>query len=119
MRSFADRLKHAMSIRNARQIDISKVAGVSRATVHGWISGVSATIHGDHLTKISKYLNVNPHWLATGEGLMKDRNWPFKTITEEDWNILPDDVISDLEQIIQLQIFKHKELKSKNLKISS
>lgn len=68
-----DRMKQALVERRkadkaASQAGLAKASGVSRATVTDWFNGKTKNIRGEHLPAAARYLNVNPLWLATGEG---------------------------------------------------
>lgn len=107
MKTLKERLTYAMEISGVKQIDLAKSAGVSRASVNDWVSGKSQNIRGDNLMKIARLLNVNPNWLATGYGKI-DSKWPFKKITPEDFDLLPEEAISVFEDLIILQVEKYK-----------
>lgn len=107
MRLFNERLLFAMRVRGVKQIELAKAAGVSRAAATSWVKGDVQSISAESLIAISEALNVNPAWLATGAGSM-DIQWPFKKIKPSDFNVLPSDVIADLEDIINLQIIKYR-----------
>lgn len=68
----ASRLRLAMQRANFTQLELSKAAGVSAPSVHGWLSGRSQTIRSDILVKTARALGVSTAWLATGEGSIDD-----------------------------------------------
>ena len=70
------------------------------------ISGKTKNIRGDTLLKIATVLDVDPLWLSTGKGKLVPK-WPFPNLKPSDFECLPDDVITDLEDIINLQIKKY------------
>lgn len=107
MKTLRERLIYAMELANVKQVDLAKSVGLSRASVNDWISGKSQNIRGDNLMKVARLLNVNPHWLATGYGRI-DSKWPFKKIKPEDFDLLPEEVISLVEDIIIMQVEKYK-----------
>ncbi|AVL70645.1 hypothetical protein CEQ07_03890 [Oligella urethralis] len=112
MRFFNERLIHAMNISGTKQIELAKAAGVSRAAVTSWVRGDVQSIGGDSLIAVANVLGVNPKWLATGEGAMRNQ-WPFQKIKPSDFDVLPKEVVQDLEDIINLQISKYKKLDDK------
>ena len=114
MRFFNERLQYAMETTGIKQIELAKAAGVSRAAVTSWVKGDVQSISGESLIAISSALNISPRWLAIGEGSMHVQ-WPFKSIHPTDFNVLPAEVISDLEDIIKLQINKHKQSEDKKV----
>lgn len=44
--------------------------GIARSSVNAWVKGGTESIDGKFLTSAARYLGVDPHWLATGEGEM-------------------------------------------------
>ncbi|RAW92435.1 MULTISPECIES: XRE family transcriptional regulator [unclassified Photorhabdus] len=67
---FAERLKLAMTIRDVNQTELASAVGMSQPSVWKLTSGKSAGSR--KIVQIAKTLNVNPEWLATGNGDMDD-----------------------------------------------
>lgn len=67
MNSLQLRINSALKRANMKPIDLARLANVSRATVSLWATGKTKNIGGDRLTRVARALNVDPHWLATGE----------------------------------------------------
>ncbi|HAV5450869.1 helix-turn-helix domain-containing protein [Acinetobacter baumannii] len=89
MKTLAERLRYAMEVLPAKKIkgvDLARAVGVKPPSVSDWLSGKSKTMEGENLLKASKFLGVNPNWLATGIGLPNEKN--KKTEDEESSNIL-------------------------------
>ncbi len=63
-----ERIKESRKRVGLIQADIAKSLGVSRATASQWESGEIKNLKLDHFFALCKLLNVNPEWLATGEG---------------------------------------------------
>lgn len=59
------RLKEARELRGKSQDEVGKAAGISRAAVAQWESGVTAPTV-DKLEKICELLDADPVWLITG-----------------------------------------------------
>lgn len=71
MKTLAERLKYAMEILPSKKIkgvDLARAVGVKPPSVSDWLSGKSKTMEGENLLKASKFLGVNPAWLASGTG---------------------------------------------------
>lgn len=66
------RIVKALSDTNGlNQAGLARACGISRASVNAWVRGSTESIDGKYLTTAAAYLNVNPHWLATGQGPAK------------------------------------------------
>jgi transcriptional regulator with XRE-family HTH domain len=65
--SLQKRILNAMEKAGLKQIELARLAGVSRATVSLWVSGKTMSISGDSLTRVARVLNEDAHWLSTGE----------------------------------------------------
>ena len=61
-------LKHADGV---SQSDIARECGISTASVSNWLTGISKSMRGENLLKVSRALGVSPVWLANGEGDMR------------------------------------------------
>lgn len=55
-------------------VDLARAVGVKPPSVSDWLSGKSKTMEGENLLKASKFLGVNPNWLATGNGSPTNNN---------------------------------------------
>lgn len=63
MTIFAQRLRHAMSIRDVKQIDLSVSTGLSKAQISSYYNGrYIPKVESIH--KIAEVLNANPAWLT-------------------------------------------------------
>lgn len=78
--------------------DLARHCKISPVSVNDWTSGKSKSIDGSYLTFAADFFNVNPHWLATGEGEKTKR------ITQEVLHTLPpptpQDKFSPMAQMI-------------------
>lgn len=78
--SFAKRLKMLMDERNLSNADLSKLVGVTRATVKFWVDGKTLQLKYDDASALASLFNVNVDWLMTGEGDRQIENNP-NTVT--------------------------------------
>lgn len=106
MRTLSERLAYALENAGMKQIELARAIHVNRTSVNDWLSGKTKNIRGDTLLKIATVLDVDPLWLSTGKGKLVSK-WPFPNLKPSDFECLPDDVITDLEDIINLQIKKY------------
>lgn len=75
MNTLAERLKYAMEVlppKRIKGVELARAVGVKPPSVSDWLSGKSKTMEGENLLKASKFLGVNPSWLASGNGLPTD-----------------------------------------------
>lgn len=68
---FKDRVTRRMRELNLSATDISKLTGVSKATVSFWVSGTNGA-KGKNLLALAKALECSPDWLSEGAGLPGD-----------------------------------------------
>ncbi|MDC4558784.1 LexA family transcriptional regulator [Acinetobacter baumannii] len=71
MNTLAERLRYAMEVLPSKKIkgvELARAVGVKPPSVSDWLSGKSKTMEGENLLRASKFLNVNPSWLASGSG---------------------------------------------------
>jgi hypothetical protein len=71
MSTFLDRLKQAMSESGATKTDLWRACDISSGAVSQWFSKPTTQLKGKNLLCVARVLNVNPEWLATGEGNKK------------------------------------------------
>ena len=71
METFGDRIKIALNRRKMSASELARRVGVSRSAINQLINGGSKGAKPENLIKIAKTLDVNPEWLATGNGKMK------------------------------------------------
>lgn len=109
MSTLSERLLFAMQKKNIKQADLVRATGVSRPSVHAWVSGATKNLKGENLVKIASYLGVSTDWLAYGVGNM-DSCWPFKKVTPEDLMLLSSETLEDIEDIIWLKVNKTKNV---------
>lgn len=55
------------------QAYLAKVTGAKPPSVNGWFSGASKSMKANTAAKVAAVYNVNPIWLATGEGSPEDQ----------------------------------------------
>lgn len=69
MNTLAERLRYAMEVlppKKIKGVELARAVGVKPPSVSDWLSGKSKTMEGENLLRASKFLNVNPSWLASG-----------------------------------------------------
>ncbi|ARG38383.1 LexA family transcriptional regulator [Acinetobacter baumannii] len=84
MNTLAERLRYAMEVlppKKIKGVDLARAVGVKPPSVSDWLSGKSKTMEGENLLKASKFLGVNPNWLASGNGSPHEM---IKKTNEED-----------------------------------
>ena len=64
---FKDRVTSRMKALNLSATDISRLTGVSKATVSFWVSGTNGA-KGKNLLALAKALECSPDWLSDGVG---------------------------------------------------
>lgn len=72
MTTLKERLELAMDANSPRttQAAIAKACGISTAAVAGWFQKENFALQATHCFALSKLMNVDAEWLATGRGTM-------------------------------------------------
>ena len=100
------------------QAELARVCKVKPASVSDWFHGRSLTMGGSQLLAASDYFGVRPRWLANGIGPMRGSaessallaqepnqdfsiDWPFATISEDEWKSIPTVTKNIIEQQIK------------------
>lgn len=85
MKTLAERLKYAMEVlppKKIKGVELARAVGVKPPSVSDWLSGKSKSMEGENLLRAAKHLNVNPVWLATGNGeITADQKYNSKNLT--------------------------------------
>ena len=68
MKTLRERLEWALGHAKINQAELARQARITRGAVSLWFNGTTKTLEGENLTRAATALDVNPHWLATGEG---------------------------------------------------
>ncbi len=89
MNTLAERLRYAMEVlppKKIKGVDLARAVGVKPPSVSDWLSGKSKTMEGENLLRASKFLKVNPTWLASGTGDIQETVIPkFKQLDIEEF----------------------------------
>lgn len=71
MKSFHERLDHAMSLRRVSGTTLAKELGVAPQAIYQARSGKTKSLTAENTARAAAVLQVSAHWLATGEGDME------------------------------------------------
>ncbi|MGQ1367096.1 LexA family transcriptional regulator [Acinetobacter baumannii] len=89
MNTLAERLRYAMEVlppKKIKGVELARAVGVKPPSVSDWLSGKSKTMEGENLLRASKFLNVNPSWLASGTGeIQSSKRDKFKQLDIEEF----------------------------------
>ena len=110
--SLGSRVLFARKRAQMSQTALAKKIGASQGTVAHIENGRNNETK--HIVELARVLRVRAEWLATGEGEMVE-NWPFLRVDKSDFESLPTDVKEDIEDYIEMKIFKNKDIKSKSV----
>ena len=109
VKNFADRLRHARTLRGLSQAALAQACGLSQGAIANYES--NARQSATEIFRIADVLNVNPVWLGMGSGPMEPTEsppgtqatyrlsdaeaphaaglWPFGLVSAEDYWALP------------------------------
>lgn len=68
MEAMADRIRTRRNELGLKQADLAAICGVSPTGVAKWERGATHNLKSEHLFVLADALNVNPRWLALGDG---------------------------------------------------
>ncbi|WP_186120601.1 helix-turn-helix domain-containing protein [Burkholderia gladioli] len=73
MSTLAERLELALKSADKKPAELARACAVKAPSVSDWLSGKTKKMEGANLLMAADFLNVEPWWLATGEGSMERR----------------------------------------------
>ena len=83
LQEFRDRLRRALNRRGMTQSELARKIGVRQATISQWFSNDNpAQPKAEQMIKLPAALEVNGHWLLTGEGTLDDRPTEAQMVLE-------------------------------------
>ena len=91
MKTLSERLRHALDgPPRITQKALADACGIKPPSVNDWLSGETKMLDAVNLLAACKLLKVNPKWLATGVGAVRDQasTWPFESVSEENYRRL-------------------------------
>ena len=116
MQTLEGRLRWALTHARIKPAELARRARISRGAVSLWLSGGTKSIKGENLSRAAAALEVNPHWLAIGEGPRDTKATGFHGVAEprieysaqrhehaallSAWDNLPKDVQNSLHSLI-------------------
>ena len=63
------------------QAALARACGLSKPTVSNWLGGRTKDLKGPSLLAAAKALKVNPEWLASGKGPMRDESVKVESVS--------------------------------------
>lgn len=83
MSTLADRITKALKHSGKTAANLAKELGITESAVSHWGNGNTKKIASDKLFAVARALNVNPEWLATGEGVMQRNRGAGASLSRE------------------------------------
>lgn len=71
MSTLSERILLCLETPGKTQSGVARACGIKGSSVSAWISGKTKKIEGANLLRAADYFGVNPEWLATGRGPMR------------------------------------------------
>lgn len=108
METMGSRLKIARQAKALTQVALAKRIRIpiSPGTISHIESGRNE--NSRFIVWIAAALNVRAEWLCTGEGEMFE-SWHWPGIPSQEISLLPQDVIDDIADYIELKLNKHRK----------
>jgi transcriptional regulator with XRE-family HTH domain len=83
LEAFRDRLKRALATRGVTQSELARRLDVRQATISQWFSQEApAQPKAQQILRLPAVLEINGHWLLTGQGGLDDRPTEAQVILE-------------------------------------
>lgn len=96
MKTIAERMKYARSLKKWTQPQLAIASGVSTGTIGNIESGTRQS--KGSLPQIAEAIGVNLKWLAYGEGEIHVRSdWPYASFTTKQYNLLDQALRDEVE----------------------
>lgn len=100
MKTLAQRLAYALSERKNSPAELARAIGKTESAVSQWLSGETKNMRSDSLMAVSRFLECNPSWLATGDGDWEPDVIGFTSLEQEiDWIQQSDEPINKPERM--------------------
>jgi hypothetical protein len=81
MNEYRERLLHALKLAKKEMHQLQKHLGVTYTALKALQDGRSKSLSAKNNVLAARYLDVDPLWLATGDGKPEDiKPWPFELI---------------------------------------
>ena len=91
MVDYTHRLLDAMSAAEVDAPALVEALGITYQAVKKAVKGTTKMLDAANNSKAAKLLNVNPDWLATGDGPRRREGWPFPLVMVEKYDRLCDE----------------------------
>lgn len=96
--TYGTRLDQAIKLAKASRKALGEAMGISEQAVGMVIRGVSGAFNVENSAKAARFLRVDHHWLATGEGEPRPKSgWPFLSFGPAEYFSLDDDLRQEIE----------------------
>lgn len=114
MVDYSDRLNEGMRLAKKSKQNLADHLGISYQAVKKAIDGKTSALNAENSARAARYLGVDSHWLATGEGEPTPRDaWPFETFGPEDYYRLDAKLRLEMEDRLLGAITRNKQTSPK------
>ena len=103
--TFGERLNTAINESGLQQIQVAKLAGISKSLLNKYIKGI-ATAKNDKLYNLSLVLKVNPVWLLGYDVNKKDNYIDENNIIKSEGSISISHSVKDILDMLNKSIFR-------------
>ncbi|WP_156407770.1 helix-turn-helix transcriptional regulator [Achromobacter sp. Root83] len=110
MKTLSERMQAALKASGKSQADLARATGAKSSSVANWVGGRTKNLRGANLVNVSRLLNVSEAWLGAGVGPMErltEGAWPFRAVTSEQWDNLPQPVREQAESYVAFLVETH------------
>lgn len=96
--TYGTRLDQAIKLAKASRKALGEAMGISEQAVGMVVRGDSGAFNVENSARAARFLRVDHHWLATGEGEPRPKSgWPFLSFGPAEYFSLDDDLRQEIE----------------------
>lgn len=108
--SFGARLDEAIKLADASRLSVGDAIGISESAVGMVIRGVTKALTAENSARAARFLRVDYHWLATGEGEARPKGdgWPFLGFGPGDYYALDQSLRDEIEDRLTGAVIRMK-----------
>lgn len=111
----SERIQKVLDEQHLDQPGLGKVAGVTKATVGQWLNGKIKSLKMEYAVRIQERYGYSVSWLVMGKGSERISGWPFQSVSQAQFQELPDALRAEIEHHIQFVVYRWEAERQRNI----